>query len=91
MTAASAVARPRAPGPSASVTMALSFGLTRAIAARCASSTSTGLIPRATRISDASSTARDFSRQRSLPMLLIYLPDQWTKLRSISRNSRLSP
>ena len=89
MTAASARRAARAPDSAASVTMALSFGLTRAIAARCASSTSTGLTARARsarrarRPSCASEPRSDESAH--------HLPDQCTKRRSIVRNSRLSP
>ncbi len=72
----------------ASVTMALSLGLTRAIAARCASSTSTGL-DRA-RFDQARQFARGLARQAVVGHRR-HLPDQWTKRRSTSRNSRLRP
>ena len=72
-----------------SVTMALSLGLTRAMVARWASSTSTGLTVEVA-ISDANSTAV-LRLRLSVILDFRYLPAQCTKRRSIVRNNRLRP
>ena len=73
----------------ASVTMALSFGLSASITARWASSTSTGLT-RALRMSHASSTRRSCVRRLMSAMVgFRYLPDQCTKRRSTSEEQQI--
>src|SRR5450755_484498 len=89
MTAVSACFANARAASATSVTMALSLGLTRAMVARCASSTSTGLTA-FDAISDASSTA--VLRLRfSVTADFHYLPDQCTKRRSMARKNRLRP